>query len=203
MIQTQSSRTNTISPQSAAVKRYKNFFRSFFSTNICNLSIPLFPWLVILSLFRCCARSRPGRNEGWPRCNWYHSTIQLVYFLTHPPHLFLAASSMSYNPLKGLPRLPTLPGHWPWSPPIRENIYFGRKKYLKPTKNFQDIVNWLQISHFSLFWIVWRLENKHFVSVRPRQVVRRSWWLNCLNCLFIWNIFGRIVSLKASLSPLH
>ena len=111
----------------------------------------MFPWLVILSLFRCCARSSPGRNEGWPRCNWYHSTIQLVYFLTHPPHLFLAASSMSYNPLKGLPRLPTLPGHWPWSPPIRENIYFGSKKYLKPTKNCQDIVNWLQISHFSCF----------------------------------------------------
>ena len=29
-------------------------------------------------------------------------TIQLVYFLTHPAHLFLAAHSMSYKPLKGL-----------------------------------------------------------------------------------------------------
>ena len=175
-----------------------------------NFSISLFPWLVILSLFRGCMRPRPGRNEGWPRCNWYHSSIQLVYFLTHPPHLFLAASSMSYNPLKGLPRLPTLPGHWPWSPPIEENINFCSKKYLKLIDIIvcEDIVLWKTVLSkltldFSLFWMVWRLENKHFVSVRPRQVVRRSWWLNCLNCLFIWNIFGRIVSLKASLSPLH
>ena len=163
----------------------------------------MFPWLVILSLFRCCVRSSPGRNEGWPRCNWYHSTIQLVYFLTHPPHLFLAASSMSYNPLKGLPRLPTLPGHWPWSPPIRENRYFCRKKISEANKKLSRYCKLTSDFTFQLFWIVWRLENKHFVSVRPRQVVRRSWWLNCLNCLFIWNIFGRIVSLKASLSPLH
>ena len=102
-----------------------------------NFSISLFPWLVILSLFRCCVRPRPGRNEGWPRCNWYHSTIQLVYFLTHPPHLFLAASSMSNNPLKGLPdfRHYLATGHWPWSPPIEENIYFYSKKYLQLIDN--------------------------------------------------------------------
>ena len=131
------------------LKGIKTFFPQF-QNNIFinkymkyNFSISLFPWLVILSLFRGCMRPRPGRNEGWPRCNWYHSTIQLVYFLTHPPHLFLAASSMSYNPLKGLPRLPTLPGHWPWSPPIEENIYFClAKKYLKLMNNCEDIILW-------------------------------------------------------------
>ena len=136
---------------------------------------------------------------------FHHSTCLFSY----PSSSFVLGSLFHVlQPFKRTPRLPTLPGHGPCSPPIGENIYFLKQKKMKLINNREDIVLRKTVLSkltldFSLFWMVWRLENKHFVSVRPRQVVRRSWWLNCSNCLFIWNIFGRIVSLKASLSPLH
>ena len=61
-------------------------------------------------------------------------TIQLVYFLTHPSHLFLAAHSMSYKPLKVWHDF-RYRSHWPVLPSkIGEN-----KWQKKETKILQKI----------------------------------------------------------------
>ena len=59
-------------------------------------------------------------------------TIQLVYFLTHPSHLFLAAHSMSHKPLKGWHDFRYRSHYWPGLPfKIGEKYKKCYKKYLQ------------------------------------------------------------------------
>ena len=130
-------------------------------------------------VFRSCDQFWPIRGRYWL---WMTDdqdvidTIQLVYFLTHPSHLFLAAHSMSYKPLKVWHDF-RYRSHWPVLP-----SKIGGNKLQKIVKKFTEN-------------ICPKVIGAHQCQVMNSQFHVLS--------LFIWNIFGRIVSLKASLSPVH